>query len=98
MDVRVIFMLKILIQCGRRHRLQRVLSDFIALIISTAGPRMPMGWSVALGEGDRSTIVIKISRRILASQYARQGPAKPATNMRIFNLSADIVSCLLLKV
>jgi hypothetical protein len=52
---------------------------------------MPMGWSVTLGEGDRSTIMIEISRRVWASQYARQGPAIPATDMRIFNLNVDIV-------
>jgi hypothetical protein len=67
-------------------------------MISTAGPRMSIDWPVSLGEGDRSMIVMDGSRRVLASQFAKQGPAMPAPAMRTFNLSADIVLCRLLKI
>lgn len=59
---------------------------------------MSIAWPVTLGEDDRSTIVMDISRRVLASQYARQGPAMPAPAIRTFNLSADIVFCRLLSI
>ena len=59
---------------------------------------MSIDWPVALGEGDRSIIVMEISRRVLESQYARQGPAMPAPTIRTFNLGADIVLCRLLKI
>ena len=73
-------------------------SNFIPLMISTAGPRMSIDWPVTLGEGDSSMIVVDISRRVLASQYARQGPAMPAPAKRTFNLSADTVLCRQLKI
>ena len=57
---------------------------------------MSMAWPVTLGEGDRSTIVMDISRRVLESQYARQGPAMPAPDIITFNLTGDVVLCFLL--
>lgn len=59
---------------------------------------MSIAWPVTLGEGDRSMIEMDALRRVLASQYARQGPAIPAPDMRTFNLDADMVLCSLLKV
>ena len=56
-----------------------------------AEPRMSIAWPVTLGTDDRSTMVMEISRRVLASQYARQGPAMPAPDMRTFNLDAAMV-------
>ena len=67
-------------------------------MISTAGPRMSIDWPVTLGEGDRSMIVMDVLRRVLASQYARQGPAMPAPDMRTFSLITDIVFCRLLEI
>ena len=52
---------------------------------------MSIDWPVTLGEVDLSMIVMDESKRVLASQYARQGPAMPAPTMRTLNLIADIV-------
>ena len=58
---------------------------------------MSMDCPFTLGVGDRSTMVMDISWRVLASQYARHGPAIPAPEMSTFILVAEIVLENLLK-
>ena len=43
-------------------------------------------------------IVVDISRRVLESQYARQGPAIPAPEMRTFNLGEEMIAGIVLVV
>ena len=50
-----------------------------------------MDWPVTLGADDRSMMVVRILRRVRASQNARQGPAMPAPEMRTFSLGRDIL-------
>lgn len=58
---------------------------------------MSIAWPVALGVGDRSTIVIDVRSRVLASQYAKQGPAMPAPDISTFKWGVDIVICCLFE-
>lgn len=56
-----------------------------------AESRISIAWPVTRGTGDRSIMVMDTFRRVRVSQYARQGSAMPAPEMRTFSFGEVIV-------